>query len=91
MCLQPALALFVENCLSFYHGNYAKREDMKNTAQRVEVPRGSSERATRRTEGSTPDGRIRFSLSSESPESLNRKHHLHGQLKPHSRCPQSQL
>ena len=43
---------------------------MKSIAKRVEVPRGSSGRAARRTEASAPDGRIQFSLS--SPESLNR-------------------
>ena len=44
---------------------------MKNIAQRVEVPRGSSGRVARRTEASAPDGRTQFSLSFESPESLN--------------------
>ena len=44
---------------------------MKNIAKRVEVPRGSSGRAARRTDASAPDGRTQFSLSFESPESLN--------------------
>ena len=37
----------------------------------IELPRGSSGRAARRTEVSAPDGRTRFSLSFQSPESLN--------------------
>ena len=57
---------------------------MKNIAQRVEVPRGSSGGAARRTEASAPDGRTQFSLSFESPESLNSLS-LHGQLMPHLR------
>ena len=45
---------------------------MKSIVLRVEFPRGSSGRAARRTEASAPDGRTQFSLSYESPESLNR-------------------
>lgn len=63
---------------------------MKNIAQRVEVPRGSGGRAARKTEASAPDGRTQFSLSFESPESLNSLS-LHGQLMPHLRYPQSHL